>query len=370
MTNGFNGTDFTAGQGSTWSTTVLDNIQAAGSSCAATLNLSTSDGSTPSCFYRESTTGAASTPEYDKNGDGAVWVRAQATVQGRTRILVALVRAQPQPLNYPRFAIWNNDLAIGTTLSGKVIDTKGTAGIAAPVIDYCTAGAYHRIGQACPFFDPSKNELQPATYQMNYALGHPCISESGTTNNTWFPQQSCLSSNSGADIIALRNRAKALGTYYTSCPTTASQFTGPDVFIEVSTVCNTPSATSNYTWNSATSPGMIVLTQGYAQTTSPCATCGSLTIQGTNNTYYGLVYDANERYAGGQSCYIGEIMGTLISGTSKMQGAYIGDQGTCLSITSTVTPAFTYDPRAWGQLNVPGPVKIIPGTFREVPPHS
>jgi hypothetical protein len=204
-------------------------------------------------------------------------------------------------------------------------------------------------GGGCPGADPNKPQIQPWTVTTTLNTYHNCVNEDGSVTAI-----SCLSTNQGADVIALRKRAQQLGTYYTTCPTSA-QLSGPLVFIESGiTLCNY-SAQSNTTWNSAANPGMIVVTQGNTTT-------GSITIGGTNNTYYGMIYCADET---------GGVAGLNIAGTSQVIGAAIMDRYDIMAITSTHVPAFTYDPKAFNAVTTNnGPIRIIPGTFREVPPSS
>jgi Tfp pilus assembly protein PilX len=334
-----------------WTTTVVDN--SAPATACTSLSLS------GSCFYRESATCApagtspftCTQPKYDANGDGAVWVRSKATVQGRTRILVALVKAQSQPLPYPRNAIYAYDIVMSAGLAAGSVNTLGNAGVAAKVDLVCTEpdATPQYDGGGCPGADPNKPQIQPWTVTTTLNTFNSCVNEDGSVTAI-----SCLSTNQGADVIALRKRAQQLGTYYTTCPTSA-QLSGPLVFIEVPSLCTPGAAVSNTTWNSAANPGMIVFTKGNTTT-------GSITIGGTNNTYYGMIYGADEQ---------GAVSGLNIAGTSQVIGAAIMDRYDTVAITSTHVPAFTYDPKAFNAVTTnTGPIKIIPGTFREVPPSS
>lgn len=321
-----------------WTTTVRDNSLPSGA--CASLNLS------GSCFYRESTTGT--TAEYDANGDGAVWVRSQATVRGRTRILVALVKPQAVPMPYPRLAISAYDVLVDNTLNQKVIDTQGTAATPGLVGLNCINSVNPPRGNACPGADLSKGQIQPATV-ATAQIEHNCITEGGAS----MAPLHCLSANQGADMIALRKRAQAAGTYYTTCP---ASLTGKVVFIEYSDVCNYASGSN--TWNSAASPGMVVLSKGYC-----CGSSGSISIGGANK-YYGLIYDANEVMDNWNPTRV------WIFGTAQVFGAIVSDYDGGVYIQSTAIPALTYDPNAFGQLYTDGTIKIAPGTFREVPPGS
>jgi Tfp pilus assembly protein PilX len=313
------------------------------------------DNGTPSTsFYRESSTGTQ--PEYDANGDGAVWVRAKATVQGRTRILIGLVKAQPKPLPYPRYALFGGGVYINGAAAGltqKIVDTQGSASVPGKVGLTCINAMQPAPASGpsmCPGADPTKGQVQPWTVSTAQPY-HQCINETigpGPIN------QPCLSINEAADMVALRNRAKALGTYYTTCPT-AAQLTGKDVFLDNSSGLGC--TYSSGTFNSAASPGMIVIAQGLS---TP-----ELVFNGTA-TYYGLIYDADE-YQMGTSGAFGDVE---INGTAQVVGGAIMDEQNVLGIQSTKSPALIYDPNAWNQLFTTGAIKIVPGTLREVPPGS
>jgi Tfp pilus assembly protein PilX len=190
----------------TWVTTVRDNSQP--STACTPLALA------GSCFYRESITNAAGVPEYDANGDGAVWVRAKATVQGRTRILVALVKPQPVPIPYPRQVYAGGYLTISNTLNQKVIDTQGSAASAGLVRLSCyfpTSPGPNNGG--CPTADPTKGQIQPWTLQTGVLL-NDCINNIGVV----ITGISCVSKDVKTDLANLKAKAQAAGTYYTACP--------------------------------------------------------------------------------------------------------------------------------------------------------
>ncbi|HEV2819075.1 MAG TPA: hypothetical protein VGW11_01070, partial [Solirubrobacteraceae bacterium] len=67
----------------TWRTEVRDNATTLPVACPGS-------GSTPSAFYSDAST--AGQPPFDCNADGRVWARAEATVRGRTRRMIALVQ--------------------------------------------------------------------------------------------------------------------------------------------------------------------------------------------------------------------------------------------------------------------------------------
>jgi hypothetical protein len=331
----------------TWTTKVVDNSAPAGACTALSL--------TGSCYYRESVTNAAGANEYDQNGDGAVWVRAQATVRGRTRILVALVKPTTVPLPYSKPVIFTNTIQIAASLNQKVVDTQGSASSAAALQLSCVTST-PQSSAGCPNADPTKGQIAPWTVQAN-VMQNACIDESGNAfgfNATNKSAVACLSTNQGQDLTMLRARAQAAGTYYSACPT-AAQLTGKLVFVDgaASGGCNYTSGT----FNSAASPGMVVLGKFAGNGASSCPPC--FQIAGTAK-YYGLIYDANEQLDS-------DTFRVSISGTGQVIGAVISDWTGGVYIDSTTSPALIYDPRAYSNLNTTGPPKIIQGTVREVP---
>jgi hypothetical protein len=80
--------------GATWMTTVRD------------------DGQAPlDTFYDDAA--LANQPSYDQNGNGRVWVRAQATAGGQTRTIVALVKRQLQQEDVVHASVSAGRLSIG-----------------------------------------------------------------------------------------------------------------------------------------------------------------------------------------------------------------------------------------------------------------
>jgi hypothetical protein len=100
----FDAPDYDAG--TTWSTLVRDNT-AVGQQAW-----------TPAVLDR---------PTWDQNGDGFIWVRSTATVRGRPRTLVALLRRTAIPLLVPRASLVAGALDIGQNGQASVISTDATA---------------------------------------------------------------------------------------------------------------------------------------------------------------------------------------------------------------------------------------------------
>jgi Tfp pilus assembly protein PilX len=255
-------TDFGAGQYS-WSTEVHDN-----------------NGPTAS-YYSDSTTRTYA--GYDANNDGVVWVRSQATVRGRTKTIVALVKARPASVVFPPNVLTAGKFATSNAGRKTMIDTTGgTIGQSGGVVVRCTPSpnppTTYPDPSGCVNYSPSKGQVSPNNVQWGYAGGN-------AINST--------------DLQKLRDLAIANGTDYTSCP---ASLTGAMVFIEGPATC---SYTANANYNSASSPGMVVIVNG------------TLSMTGTIN-YYGVIYAANQQNSSGNVVTIGG--NTLVTGSIAVDG--------------------------------------------------
>jgi hypothetical protein len=204
-------------------------------------------------------------PTYDKNGDGKVWVRAEATVRGHTRVLVSLVQKQTQLESVPHAAIVAGALTI--TNNGNHGD---------PIID-ANGGL---IAVRCHWF---LGETDPC-------LGQPMGQAPTQTPEQWsdkltnqingfssaVPNYQPLSLFTQDQIYRFIATAKAGGTYYTSCPST---LTGAVVVVDMTGNC---SYTGSTAWNTQPDPGFLI----FLRSTS------TLTLSG-NTTYNGVIYHAN-----------------------------------------------------------------------------
>jgi hypothetical protein len=284
----FTAADYAAGYG--WSSVVQDN------------------GGTVGTYY--TTAGAASQPGYDANGDGKLWVKAQSTVRGSPRTIVALVKAELVSIPFPRNAVTAGKFATGNTGNKVIVDTNGW-----------NDGQSGDIQVRCLQTDPScavyrDGQLSPDTTQYGYP-------------NTY--------SVTDSEFEGLRGIAKSNGTYYASgCP---SSMTGAIVFIE-----NANCAYSSGTANSASSPGMFVINNG------------TLTLSG-NYTYYGIVYARN---AQGSS---GDVV--TLTGTSLIQGAVAVDSTGGVRVGNSALN-LVFDPNVFGAVKGYGNAGLSHGYWREL----
>jgi len=284
----FTGADYNNGYG--WRSAVQDN------------------GGTVGTYY--TTAGAAGQPGWDANGDGKLWVRAQSTVKGRPRTLVALVKAELGAAPFPRNAVTAGNFATGNSGNKVIVDTNGY-----------NDGVSGDIQVRCPESDPAcavyrDGQLSPDTTQ--YDFGN-------------------LYSVSAGEFEGLRGIARSNGTYYQSgCPAT---MTGALVFVENGT-CSYSTGTAN----TAANPGMFVINTG------------TLTLSG-NITYHGLVYARNTQNSTGNV--------VTLTGTSLIEGAIAVDGSGAVSVGNSALN-LVFDPNVFGAVKGYGNAGLAHGYWREL----
>jgi Tfp pilus assembly protein PilX len=316
---GFSGTDFSASTG--WTVTVRDNIGSAAQYYSRTALDATS------C---PSATGTMTPCTWDSNADGQMWVRAQSTVGGETRTVVALVKLDLVREGFPQNTITSGKFKTSNSGNKVIVDTKGCAAVgapaggcksqrAAPVVVRCTTTPppYTR-SNTCLGFDQAKGQISP-----------PDSVSTGFTGRV-MPVNA---------IDDFRRRAKSLGTYYASgCP---ASITGAVVFIENGNCSYTTS-----TFNSVSAPGLVVINTG------------TLNLGG-NVTFFGVIYAANAQNATTDVLTLG--------GTATIQGAIgVEGQGGVLAGSSKLN--IVYDPDATANLfGFGSTAEVSQNTFRELP---
>lgn len=288
----------------TWTSMVRDN---SGSTGAQT-------------FWSESMVTTA--PTYDANGDGKLWVRATSIVMGKRRTMVALVRTEPQQEDLPHVTVLAGSLVISNNGHKKLIDTRGPSASAGPIQVRC---------------DPTA------------VLSFSCLGHQGTFSSNkslldiqivpdvW-SQWTGGAAMTPAQLSRLKQTAIANGTYFTSCP---ASLAGAVVYIEASLSC---SYTANSTFNSATAPGLVVMTGG------------TLSLGGTVN-FYGVLYHAN----------LSGSSGTLVTtqGNAQVQGGVIVDGNGVLTVGSSGVNLI-FDDSAFSRVASYGNAGLVQNTWREV----
>ncbi|MEA2389728.1 MAG: hypothetical protein QOG41_2501 [Thermoleophilaceae bacterium] len=289
----FTGNTDIAGATPTWSLTIRDN--GLGS------------------YYDDTAT--QNQPAYDASGPGGVpdnllWVRAQAAVRGRTKTLVALVRASTVGQNFPRSVITAGHFKTTNNGNKTIVDTGSGPG----VVVRCSAGAGGPgRGNSCLDYVATKGQVWPNSYTADTA-----------TPNAMSP----------TEVAALRARAKAGGTWYSTCPATLPS--APVVFVETGP-CDGGA-------NSPTAPGILVINSGTYSI-------------GAGDIFYGIIYCVNTTNLTGDVITIG--------GTALIKGAAVVDGAGGISAGSSAVNLI-WDPNVFSVVEATASVAILANSWREL----
>jgi hypothetical protein len=195
-----------------------------------------------------------SRPSWDSNGNGKVWVRADAHAAAGDRTVVALVKRVERTEPLPRNAITAGWFATTNNGNKVIVDTKGDTAQAAGVQVRCTAPA---PSPHCLDYNKAKGQISPDTATPGFGAASALPPDS---------------------IERLRQKAKMLGTYYASgCPSSPE---GELIFVESGNCRYTGGGGSGC--NHHNDPGTFVVANGTVSF-------------GGGMTFYGLVYAANQQ---------------------------------------------------------------------------
>lgn len=274
--------------------------------------------------------------KYDVNRNCQLWVRAEGTLNGKKRVVVAKVRVDTRPVQFPIAPFVSGSFNTGNNAGSKVIvDGAGQAGQVR--CDAATPG--------CVDF-ASGQITQPGSV----------ASDPGLAENIVDP----------AMIEALRATAKQNGTYYstatpgkTTCPGDPS---GAVVFVEDLSCSYQAGAVVNGT----TKQGIFLINRG------------TLSISG-NREWWGAIYLVNAQGCGtvttgpcingasGNKDIVADITGTVtVHGGIYVDGKgrlTIGNSG---NAGKNGLPNLMYDPSVFPPLQAYGTAGIIQNTWREL----
>jgi hypothetical protein len=304
-----------AASGATWQTDIRDN-----------------DGAYAS-FYSDAL--LTSPYHYDHNGDDRVWVRASATARGRTRTLVALVRAESQPEDILNAALLSGRLDLSNNGNKIVIDNTAGGLMAVrctPTISEPLPCLGYELGQG------NTGTLSDLTQEL-YSQVSPA-----NTAQTAYSGAAALDAEA---LARLRSTAISYGTYYpngtVNCPSTLA---GKVVWIDNADLCN---FSGNATYNSQASPGMLIVNRG------------TLRMTGTQ-WFWGVIYHAAQATTatlvelGGNVCVRG---GIIVEGTGTTS---VGSSGNACGGEANVV----FDPTAFGAVKSLATAGIVQNTWREL----
>jgi Tfp pilus assembly protein PilX len=276
-------------------------------------------GQSSATWYSDTITSAQ--PSYDANGDGKLWIRAAATVNGQTRVLVEQTQVQLAPVSVPHDVVLAGSLQTGNNGNKVLVDTQGSSLTPSTVLVRC-----HRNSDSNCLSYRQGAQISPDTtcdLDCNPSIPNTAMSASA--------------------IAALKSAAQANGTYYATCPSNLpaqSSVTWID-----SGNCGW---TGNSSWNSSTSPGLLIINNG------------TLSFGGTV-TFYGVIYALN---AQGSTSETNPVVST--QGNSHIYGGILIDGGGNVSIASSHTN-LTYADNAFSSITTNGSASPIQNTFRQIP---
>jgi type II secretory pathway pseudopilin PulG len=304
LNKAFTGADYN--KGIQWTTEVHDNV------------------STAAQYYNDAAVRAQ--PTWDSNGDGLMWVRAQALINGKRRTLVALIRAERLDTLFPRNVITANTVTIGPNGKQTYIDTAGSY-----LILRCNnPGGGQYSAAACQNWTRSIQVGPNATVNVVPA------------------QASALSPET---IERMRAYARGIGTYYASgCPNLA----GEVVFVE--RMIPSCSYTANSEWNTDAAPGILIIGSG------------GLSLSGTT-TYHGIVYAVNGSDGVGPQSNATDLI--ELHGNGCVAGAVVIDGPGGLTVgnsngASKCNGNVGFQPNAANNLHAYGTAGIVQNSFREI----
>jgi Tfp pilus assembly protein PilX len=261
---------------------------------------------------------------YDANGDKRIWVRADGWAQGKERSLVALLQLETFKEPFPQNVITAGHFHTDNNGNKVLINTQGNSATGSQVVVHCTQGS----SDCASMRDPV--QVGPAPVQYSPPPG----GDSSQIPTAMTP----------SELNRFQVAAQSNGTYFTSCPSTLQ---GGVVFIDFPSYssANTCTYVGNATWNSPTSPGLLIIRNG------------ALSVGGTT-TFYGLVYAPNP------SCTSDDLVET--QGNTHIYGGVAIDCLGGLDVGSSHENV-TFDSSAFNNLKTTGAAGLVQNTWRELP---
>ena len=313
-----------------WNVQVRDDVVPEGTAPGCDPSTSNMSG-----YYDDATILAASNPAFDSNRNCQLWVRAEGTLDGKQRTVVAKVRVDTRPVQFPIAPFVAGSFNTGNNGGKKVIvDGGGQTGqvrcetTSSECVDYNGAQV------------SNPGEVATGDENLSTSVLDPTM------------------------IDALRKTAQQNGTYYssatpgkTACPNDPS---GAVVFIE-----DLSCAYAAVSVNTTTKQGIFIINKG------------TLKITGNGN-WYGAIYMVNAQGCsptntaaclnnGGYSDIVMQM-----SGTATVHGGIFVDGSGRLAIGSSGNAGtgnqanLVYDPSVFPPLQAYGTAGIIQNTWREL----
>ena len=292
-------------------------------------------------FWQDVNLSNTSWSRYDRAGGPGgtpnkhVWVRAEATVRGRTRALIAYVRIEDKPINFPQYSVLAGFVK-GQNNGNKTLVTSTGSPLGLGV--RCNLPPQ---SASCIDLSPTKGPqlVPPSAFELNIPGNNANVP----------PDNPAIDADA---LQALQDVAKANGTYYpTGCPANPN---GKVVVVENGTGClynnSTPAAPGQTRCcNSQANPGVLIFKKG------------TVNISG-NIEFWGIVYNANLDNSNGT-----KLIET--SGTSVIRGSALVDgRGGVWAGSSGQN--IVYNATAFNNINAVGTAGVVQNTWREIVPFT
>jgi Tfp pilus assembly protein PilX len=267
-----------------------------------------------------------SQPNYDANGDGKLWVRADGVAKGRSRSIVGLMQREKLSQSVAQNVITAGHFYTSNAGNKVVVDTQGPSATGSQVVVRCTPAPdepYARSG--CIGYDQDQSRTQVSPDRV-YSVP--------TTPNAM----------TEAQVDEFRLDAQGFGTYYTSCP---ESLDGKVVFVEPEEGSTVNCSGYKDAYNSAASPGVLIITNG------------TLELSGNKTIYYGFVYMLNQQ---GSS---GDVL-TVHANATLQGGIAVDGDGAVRTGSDKVNIIF--DGKAFIDLETHGMAGLVQNSWRELTP--
>jgi hypothetical protein len=319
-----------------WKTWVRDDADLEGNPVLFWDDAVLTDPATDTEWARYDKAGAFS-PSGDSIPNRHVWVRSEATVRGKTRALIAYVRIEDNPVNFPQYAVLAGYVGGKNSGNKTLVNSSGSPlGVGVR----CDSPPQ----SACIDLDPTKGpQLVP-----------PGAVELGIPGNTTSvpPDNPAIDSDA---LDALEQVARANGTYFETCTAgTTPNPNGKVVMIENASDChytNSAPAAAGQTkcCNSQANPGVFIVKDGAVDF-------------GGNIEFWGIVYNANL-----SNSNLERLIET--SGTAAIRGAALVD-GRGGVYAGSAGNNIMYESTAFANIFAVGTAGVVQNTWREIVPVS
>jgi len=286
--------------GASWQTTVYDDV----------------DGP----FYDGAAVEAVTTPHWDMNGNERVWVKAESTVRGRRRTLVALVQVQEHTEFLPKKVIIAGQFELTPNGNGIYIKTNPDE------------TSDHKVTLRCNISTPGCSEFTPD--KKNPQLDPP-----GAIEGQQFVGEDALSD---ATKDRLKERAIADGAFYDGVCPTSEQLAGKVVWVQG---CPEGQYTANSTWNAEGNSGILIWADGVLEL-------------GGQSSFWGIVYHLNNDDSSDN-----EVL-RLRGGLTIHGGAFVDGPGGIDVGSNKVN--ITYDEGAFVGVSSYGSASIVQNSWRDI----